>query len=69
MGAMGAGTSGSLGRGGSSCRGRKTGATDGHVRASKDVVRREIIAAGFTSIENGDELPPLKENYVIRFRR
>lgn len=36
-----------------------------HVRAGKEVVTREIEAAGFTRVE---ELPLLKENFVLRFR-
>ena len=36
-----------------------------HVRAGQEVMTREIEAAGFTKVE---ELPLLKENYVIRFR-
>jgi predicted methyltransferase len=37
-----------------------------HVRAGQEQVTREIEAAGFTRVE---ELPLLKENYVLRFRR
>jgi ubiquinone/menaquinone biosynthesis C-methylase UbiE len=36
-----------------------------HVRAGQDVVTREIEAAGFQKLE---EVPLLKENYVLRFR-
>jgi predicted methyltransferase len=36
-----------------------------HVRAGQAVVTQEIEAAGFTKVE---ELPLLKENYVLRFR-
>jgi predicted methyltransferase len=36
-----------------------------HVRAGQEVTTREIEAAGFTKLE---ELPLLKENYVLRFR-
>jgi SAM-dependent methyltransferase len=36
-----------------------------HVRAGQDVVTREIEAAGFEKVE---EVPLLKENYVLRFR-
>jgi predicted methyltransferase len=39
-----------------------------HVRAGKDVVRREIASAGFV-FEREPELEGLKENYVLRFRR
>jgi ubiquinone/menaquinone biosynthesis C-methylase UbiE len=37
-----------------------------HVRAGQDQVTAEIEAAGFAKVE---ELPLLKENYVLRFRR
>jgi predicted methyltransferase len=37
-----------------------------HVRAGQEEVTHEIEAAGFTKLE---ELPLLKENYVLRFRR
>ncbi len=38
----------------------------GHVRAGQEVFTAEIKAAGFEQIE---ELPPLKDNYVVRFRK
>lgn len=38
---------------------------DQHVRAGQQAVTAEIEAAGFTKVE---ELPILKENYVLRFR-
>jgi len=37
-----------------------------HVRAGQEVVTREFEAAGFTKVE---ELPLLKDNYVLRFRK
>lgn len=37
-----------------------------HVRAGQEVVTRELQAAGFERVE---ELPLLKENYVVRFRK
>jgi len=37
-----------------------------HVRAGQEVFTRELVAAGFEPIE---ELPLLKENYVVRFRK
>lgn len=37
-----------------------------HVRAGQEVVTREFEAAGFKKIE---ELPLLKDNYVLRFRK
>ena len=39
-----------------------------HVRAGKDVVTREIEASGFTLVEEL-EVPGLKENYLLRFRK
>lgn len=38
----------------------------GHVRASQEVVAAEFAAAGFRQVE---ELPLLKDNYVLRFRK
>ncbi len=38
----------------------------GHVRASQDVVTAEFAAAGFQRVE---EVPVLKDNYVLRFRK
>ncbi len=40
----------------------------GHVRAGKSVFRSEIEAAGF-ELEEEVEIPGLKENYFLRFRR
>ena len=40
----------------------------GHVRAGQDVFTREIVKSGFELI-NVHDLPPLEENYVLRFRR
>ncbi|MHC5063923.1 MAG: methyltransferase domain-containing protein [Planctomycetota bacterium] len=40
----------------------------GHVRAGKEVFTEEIIAAGFTKVEEVN-IPGLSENYFIRFRR
>jgi ubiquinone/menaquinone biosynthesis C-methylase UbiE len=37
-----------------------------HVRAGQEVFTRELVAAGFQQVE---ELPLLKENYVVRFRK
>lgn len=42
--------------------------TLGHVRAGKEVFRSEIEAAGFHSVEEV-EIPDLKENYFLRFRK
>ncbi len=39
-----------------------------HMRAGKDVFTAEILAAGFTMVEEV-EIPGLSENYFIRFRR
>lgn len=39
-----------------------------HVRAGKDVFIKEIQAAGFELVEEV-QIPALKENYVLRFRR
>ena len=39
-----------------------------HVRASKEVFRSEIIAAGFEFVEDV-KLPSLKENYMLRFQK
>ncbi len=39
-----------------------------HVRAGQEVVIREITAAGFELIDRHD-VPELRENYVLRFRR
>lgn len=39
-----------------------------HVRAGKEVFRREILDAGFELVIE-HELPELKENYVLRFRK
>ncbi len=40
----------------------------GHVRAGKEVVIREIEGAGFTLVRE-HELPELRENYLLEFRR
>ena len=40
----------------------------GHVRAGKEVFRKEIEDAGFRFLEEV-RLAPLKENYVLRFRK
>jgi hypothetical protein len=40
----------------------------GHVRAGKEVFRREIESAGFR-FEREVTVEGLKENYVLRFRR
>lgn len=40
----------------------------GHVRAGREIVRKEIISAGFEWIED-TPTPYLKENYFARFRR
>ena len=40
----------------------------GHVRAGKEVFRKEIIDAGFEFVEE-IEIPSFKENYVLRFRK
>ncbi|MCC9641946.1 methyltransferase domain-containing protein [Rhodopirellula sp. JC740] len=42
--------------------------TMGHVRAGKDVFRKEIEAAGFEFVEEV-KLEGFKENYFLRFRR
>ncbi len=39
-----------------------------HVRAGQDVFVGEILAAGFERLAQ-DQLPGLKENYVVRFRK
>lgn len=39
-----------------------------HVRADKETVRDEIEAAGFEFVDEVD-LPALRENYLLRFRR
>lgn len=39
-----------------------------HVRAGKEVFRQEILDAGFELVQEHD-VPELKENYVLRFRR
>lgn len=40
----------------------------GHVRAGKEVFRKEIEDAGFT-LEEEIEIPTFKENYMLRFRK
>ena len=40
----------------------------GHVRAGKDVFRKEIEAAGFT-FDKEVSVPAFQENYLLRFRR
>ncbi|QDT62624.1 Ubiquinone/menaquinone biosynthesis C-methyltransferase UbiE [Stieleria bergensis] len=42
--------------------------TLGHVRAGKEVFRKEIEAAGFSLVEEV-EIPSFKENYLLRFRK
>ena len=39
-----------------------------HVRADKEEVKKEIVAAGF-SFKDEVKIPKFKENYVLRFRR
>lgn len=39
-----------------------------HVRAGQEVFVSEILAAGFEQLAQ-DQLPGLKENYVVRFRK
>jgi len=39
-----------------------------HLRAGKDIFRREIIEAGFELVQEHD-VPELIENYVLRFRK
>lgn len=40
----------------------------GHVRAGKDVFRREIVNAGFRFLEEV-QVPAFEENYLLRFRK
>jgi len=40
----------------------------GHVRAGKDVFRREVVEAGFELVEEV-EMPSFDENYLLRFRK
>lgn len=40
----------------------------GHVRAGKDVVKREILSAGFT-FRDEVKVPGFKENYLLRFTK
>lgn len=40
----------------------------GHVRAGQEQVEAEIVAEGFVKVQEED-VPQLRENYVVRFRR
>ena len=40
----------------------------GHVRAGKDVVKKEILTSGFT-FKDEVTIPGFKENYFLRFTK